>query len=165
MNRTLLSFATCVLLVMPPAGLGGIGMAFLSSSNERSKEFEPIAVDTLGPEPQLVPLFTERRNAWMQASPEFGGWAHVRRAPTGEIIVLSACHPRMGDFISYESTLGCFQSDCFHSRFDLDGRWFHVPNESMHRVPDMLQLDHRIDDGKLFIRAPIPRATYFTEVD
>lgn len=165
MKRLLVSLSTILLVCSPLVALGAIGAVFLASPNERPSEFEPLAVDTFGPEPRLVPLYVARRDAWMKVSPELGGWAHVRRAPSGEIVVLSASHPRMGDFISYEPTLGCFQSDCFHSRFDLDGRWFHDPNESMYRVRDMLRLDYRIDGGNLFIRTPIPRPTYFSEMD
>ena len=65
--------------------------------------------------------------------------------------------------MSYDRAAGGYQSDCFPWRFDLDGRWLPEPEYAKYDIRDMLSLGHRVDGGRIFIRAPIPLPTYFTE--
>lgn len=164
MKRLMIGSIALVLVAMPLMALGAIGAAFLASPNEQPAEFEPVALDTIGLEPREVRLHVMRRDAWMQGPEVFYGIAFVRRNELGELVVLSAIHPRMGDPLEYDPTTGYFQSVCFHTRYDFDGRFLPDPNYS-YRAVDMLRLEHRVEGKQLFIRAPFPRPTYFTESD
>lgn len=163
MKRLMIGSIALVLVAMPLMALGAIGAAFLASPNEQPAEFEPVALDTIGLEPREVRLHVMRRDAWMQGPDSHYGIAHMRRSASGEVVVLSAFHPRLGEALEYVPAAGCYQSVCFNLRFDLDGRFLPDPNYS-HRAADMLRLDHRVEGKQLFIRAPIPRPTYFTEL-
>lgn len=153
MKRLATSVAAIVLAASPIVGLGAIGSLFLATPNDRAAEYLPISLAGVSAEPKLVKLFAVRRDAWMRMPDEPAGCAHVRRTPSGEITVLWSSGIRLGDFISYEPALGCYRSDCFHSRFDLDGKWFHDANESMFRVEDMRPLPFRVVDGELIVTA------------
>lgn len=159
MKRLSISLAALVLTASPIVGLAAIGVSFLATPNEQAGEFRPVSLEGIGAEPKLVKLLMPRRDAWERLPDEVGGYAHVRRSAGGEFVVLSTLGPRMGDFIEFEPELGCFQSACFHTRFDLDGRWFHEPNESMYRVEDMRRLPYRIVGDQLLVAAPLPRST------
>jgi hypothetical protein len=148
-------FLALVLEASPIVGLAAIGVAFLATPNEQTDEFRPVSLEGIGAEPKLVKLLMPRRDAWERRPDDIGGYAHVRRAAGGAVIVLSSLGPRMGDFISFEPELRCFQSECFRSRFDLDGRWFHDSNESMYRVDDMRPLSFRVVGDQLYVAAPL----------
>jgi len=154
MKRIAISSLAVLLVASPIVGLAAVGASFLASAQEKPHECRPVSLVGVGSEPTLVKLFIARRDAWTQYPDEFGGYAHVRRAADGKLIVLSPIGPRLGDFIDYEPALGCFQSACFRSRFDLDGRWFHDPNDSMHRMEDMRPMPIRVVGDELFVAAP-----------
>lgn len=154
MKRIAISSLAVLLVASPIVGLAAVGASFLASPQEKSREYRPVSLVGVGSEPTLVKLFITRRDAWTGYPDEIRGHAYVRRGADGTLVVLSPVGPRLGDFIDYEPTLGCFQSACFRSRFDLDGRWFHDPDESMYRMEDMRPMPFRVVGDELFVAAP-----------
>jgi hypothetical protein len=142
--------------LLPLGSLGMAGAAFLVPPAPGPPPawmvVAPLAAVPLDGTPRRFPVRADRTDAWTyHPGDRTLGRVFLRRRPeSGEVIALRADHHRYRIGVRYDAGEGLFRSECWHVRFDLDGR--EVAGEG--RTPlgeDLQRLPVRLAGGQVLV--------------
>jgi hypothetical protein len=91
------------------------------------------------------------RDAWTSLPDQFVGVVYARHiAATDEVRVLSALH-KFGVQVTYDNAEGCFHSQCFSVRFDVDGKVTTDEIAKPWQYEDLTRFPVKIEDGNVLV--------------
>lgn len=100
--------------------------------------------------PQRLPVLSQPYNAWTRCDPQPVATVFVRYDGNQDTLVVLPIINKIGCGIEYDSMRKCLRARCHDVDYDVCGK---LLDPSQTYFGDLIPMTHRIDDGRLFVRA------------